>query len=126
MTIQIQQPAMRHSTPIVLIGILVLISVVAYGFGDLSFERVVSQSFINIVLVVGIYIFVGNSGIISFGHIGLMAIAAYMTAWQTMRPASKQLAIPGLPDFLLHAHMPMLGATLISAASASVVALVTG
>jgi branched-chain amino acid transport system permease protein len=126
MTGRTQQPALRHSTPIVLIGILVFISAVAYGFGDPSFERVVSQAFINIVLVVGIYIFVGNSGIISFGHIGLMMIASYMTAWQTMRVAAKQLAIPGLPDFLLHAQMPMLAATLISATSASIAALVTG
>ena len=32
---------------------------------------------VNVVLVVGLYMFVGNSGVFSFGHMGFMAIGAY-------------------------------------------------
>ncbi len=126
MKTQTRYIGMRHSTPIVLIGLVILIGLIAFALGITEIQRSVAEAFIMIVLVVGIYIFVGNSGIISFGHIGLMAIAAYVTAWLTMRPMSKQLAIPGLPDFLIHAHMPMLAATLTSALAASVAALITG
>ena len=44
---------------------------------------------IRVVAVVGLYIFIGNSGILSFGHIAFMSIGAYASAWQTCCPAMK-------------------------------------
>ena len=40
-------------------------------------QNVLVNMLINLILVVGLYIFVGNSGVFSFGHIGFMAIGAY-------------------------------------------------
>jgi branched-chain amino acid transport system permease protein len=42
-----------------------------------SLDRAVSELLIYIVAVVGLQIFVGNSGIISFGHVTFMLVAAY-------------------------------------------------
>ena len=39
---------------------------------------------INVVLVVGLYVFAGNSGVLSFGHMSFMAIGAYTTALITI------------------------------------------
>ena len=52
------------------------------------------------MLVVGLYIFVGNSGVISFGHIGFMCLGAYATAWFTIPPVMKSMTLPGLPACL--------------------------
>jgi branched-chain amino acid transport system permease protein len=78
------------------------------------------------VIVVGLYVFVGNSGIVSFGHVSFMLVAAYATTWLTCCPGLKSTFMPGLPDFVLGANLPILLATIISAAMASLFALVVG
>ena len=35
-------------------------------------------------MVVGLYIFIGNSGVLAFGHIAFTMIGAYATAWFTL------------------------------------------
>ena len=58
------------------------------------------------VLVVGLYVFIGNSGVISFGHIGFTCLGAYATAWLTIPPPMKKMTLPGLPDIILNAKLP--------------------
>ena len=57
----------------VLVGIVLLAT-----FAPGSVQRVVTQNLILLVVVVGTYIFVGNSGLLSFGHINFMAIGGPM------------------------------------------------
>ena len=71
-------------------GLLVIVALVA-SFGDRGLERTVTEGLIRIVLVVALYIFVGNSGVLSFGHIAFTAIGAYAVAWQTCRPDRKSV-----------------------------------
>jgi branched-chain amino acid transport system permease protein len=61
---------------------------------------------IRLSVVVGVYIFIGNSGIISFGQIGFMCIGAYATAWATCDPNWKQIMLQGLPVFLRETTYP--------------------
>ena len=49
----------------------------AWATGGPVTRGVVVVALINLVLVVGLYIFVGNSGVFSFGSIGLAAVGAY-------------------------------------------------
>ena len=44
---------------------------------------------INGIMVVGTQIFAGNTGILSFGHVGLAAIAAYITRHPVHSPFGK-------------------------------------
>jgi branched-chain amino acid transport system permease protein len=44
----------------------------------------VTDGLIRVMLVVGLYIFVGNSGVLAFGHITFTMIGAYATAWLTL------------------------------------------
>ena len=57
-------------------------------------------------VVVGIYIFVGNSGVLSFGHMAFMCIGAYAVGWATIDPSWKQLMLTGLPEFLQASSIP--------------------
>ncbi len=108
----------------------VVVLLVIVGGIQLVGDRIISQSLtealIRLSVVVGLFIFIGNSGIISFGHIGFMMIGAYATAWQTMDPMTKDIFVPGLPAYLLtHSHNWVV-ATVIGGLAASVVAFISG
>lgn len=90
------------STPVLLIAILLVIALIAYATGSGPFNQTVIEIFIRVVLVVGLYVFIGNSGVMSFGHIGFTCLGAYMTAWLTIPPPMKKMALPGLPDLILN------------------------
>ena len=92
------------STPVILIVLLCLIALTSLVVGTGPFNQTVIELFIRVVLVVGLYVFIGNSGVISFGHIGFACLGAYMTAWLTALPAIKK-KYSGLPDFVLTAKL---------------------
>ena len=52
---------------------------------------------INLILVVGLYVFVGNSGVFSFGQIGFMAIGAYTAATLRIPEVTKNVLYPTMP-----------------------------
>ena len=47
-------------TPIVLIVALLIMAALSYQFGSRAFNRTVVEMFINIMVVVGLYVFVCN------------------------------------------------------------------
>jgi branched-chain amino acid transport system permease protein len=114
------------ATPIILIVALLALSALTYQFGSRAFNRTVVEMFINIMVVTGLYVFVGNSGLLSFGHISFMCLGAYMTAWLTIPPAMKSITLKGLPTWLLHTQLPMWAATPISGLFTALFALIVG
>lgn len=117
---------LRHQTPVLLIGLLGLIAAASLLTTANTVQVTLTEMFIRVVVVVGLYVFVGNSGIISFGQVGFMCIGAYAAAWATAEPSFKQIMLSGLPGFLQESQYPFLvaigGALLLPAA----VALVLG
>lgn len=114
------------STPIILIGILLVVALVAFAAKSGPFNQTVIDIFIRVVLVIGLYVFIGNSGVISFGHIGFTCLGAYATAWLTIPPPMKKMALPGLPDIILNAKLPFVVAIVLAAIFAGVCAFVFG
>ncbi|WP_119271060.1 branched-chain amino acid ABC transporter permease [Taklimakanibacter deserti] len=114
------------STPIILILILIAIAVVTKLVGSRPFDRTIVEMFIRIMLVAGLYIFVGNSGVISFGHTGFMCLGAYAAAWFTIPPMMKKISLPGLPAFLADAQLPFLLSAALAGLLAALFALIVG
>lgn len=114
------------ATPIILIAILIAIALLAKFVGSGPFSRTIVEMFIRVMLVVGIYIFVGNSGVISFGHIGFMCIGAYAAAWFTIPPMMKQVSLQGLPSFLMNAKLPIFLSAGLAGVIAALFALIVG
>lgn len=114
------------ATPVMLMVALLAIAALSYQFGSRAFNRTVVEMFINIMVVAGLYVFVGNSGLLSFGHISFMCLGAYMTAWLTIPPVMKSITLKGLPTWLLHTKLPMWVATPISGVFAALFALIVG
>ncbi|MGE0237963.1 MAG: branched-chain amino acid ABC transporter permease [Parvibaculaceae bacterium] len=114
------------STPIILILILIAIAVLAKLVGSGPFSRTVVEMFIRVMLVAGLYIFVGNSGVISFGHMGFMCLGAYAAAWFTIPPVMKQVSLPGLPAVLAGAQLPIFVSAALAGLLAALFALIVG
>jgi branched-chain amino acid transport system permease protein len=68
----------------------------------------------------------GNSGIVSFGHVSFMAIGAYTSALLTAQPSVKQALIKGLAPFLAHAHWATIPAALLGGVIAASFAGIIG
>lgn len=118
---------LREAWPLlVLLAGLFLVVLVVQLIGDRIVSQTLTEALIRLIVVVGLYIFIGNSGLISFGHIAFMMIGAYATAWQTMDPMTKDIFLPGLPAYLLtHSHHWIV-ATVLGGLLSALVALISG
>ena len=113
------------ATPLILI-VALLRSRHGYRFGSRAFNRTVVEMFINIMVVVGLYMFIGNSGLLSFGHISFMCLGAYMTAWLTIPPMMKIVHLKGLPALVAAYPVADWVATPISGVFTALFALIVG
>ncbi|MGD9914477.1 MAG: branched-chain amino acid ABC transporter permease [Rhizobiaceae bacterium] len=106
---------------------LLILAVTAVGLvGGPVLERVAIDTLIKVVVVLGLSVFIGNSGVLSFGHASFGAIGAYSAAWFTLPLAAKKLFLPKLPAFVLATHLGLAPAAAIGMAAAAVFALVIG
>lgn len=87
-------------------------------------QSTVTTTLVLMVAVVGFYIFVGNSGVFSFGHAAFMAIGAYVAPLLVIDPLRKPLLIPGLPEWVADLRVGPDAATLIAGIVAATVAAV--
>jgi branched-chain amino acid transport system permease protein len=95
-------------------------------YGSTSSSRTYVVFLVNVMLVVSIQLFIGNSGIVSFGHVAFMGIGAYTTALVTVPEVLKSAQLPDLPSALAGANLGLLPAIAVSALAAAVVAAVFG
>ena len=79
-----------------------------------------------LIAVLGISLFSGNSGIISFGNVAFMAIGAQVSATFTLPPAIKTANLPLLPAFIQSAQLDFWSATAIALVIVLIVALASG
>ena len=82
------------------------------------------QMLIYVVVVIGLYTFNGNSGVLSFGHMAFMSIGAYATALLTIPTVLKSALLPNLPHWLASAQFGIVLAALAAAVLAGAIALV--
>jgi len=112
--------------PLALAVGLCAIVAVATLVGDSGAPRLVRATgtgLIMLVLVVGLSMFIGNSGIFSFGHLAFMGVGAYTTAIVTMSDVQRRFQLPGLPGWLAGLHLSGPAAALLSGLVAMVFAV---
>ena len=118
--------ASRRLWPLVALVAIVAAIAIAASFAPAVPQRRTTQALINLVAVIGLYVFVGNSGILSFGNVAFMAIGAYVSALLTMKSAAKSVFLPDLPQIIAAAEWPAFLGALAGGAVAALVALVIG
>ena len=89
-------------------------------------ERLVTLALIDAVLVLGIQIYVGNTGVLSFGHIGFGAVAGYAFALMAISPVEKAKRIADAPFGLTDVHLSPWTSLAVAVAVVLVVAVVVG
>jgi branched-chain amino acid transport system permease protein len=111
------------------IGLSLILIVLVATFHFVAAERfdlTVSEMLVRMVVVVGMFIFIGNSGVISFGHVGFMCIGAYAAGWASCDPDFKNVMLRGLPEFLRNHQYPYLPVIFGAGLLSSIVALGLG
>ncbi|MDA7948546.1 MAG: branched-chain amino acid ABC transporter permease [Hyphomicrobiaceae bacterium] len=83
-------------TLVILTVPVVLALVISEALGIRVVDRIATIFCINLVLVLGLQVFMGNSGILSFAHVGFMGIGAYASAVLSMPLQMKGMALPEL------------------------------
>jgi branched-chain amino acid transport system permease protein len=79
---------------------LVLFAVLFSQFGGASLQRTYTLFLINLIAVLGLGLFSGNSGILSFGHVAFIGLGAYLSGILTLPLDTKASTLPHLPAFL--------------------------
>ena len=77
-------------------------------------------------IVVALHVFIGNSGVISFGHVSFVAIGAFGTGVATTPVDVKPFAFPELFPFLKELEMSNIESLALGAALGGIYALVVG
>ena len=94
-----------------LLGTLMLFGVLVFG-GLLyinivggSSDKLMTAMFIDAMMVIGLQIYIGNTGVLSFGHIGFGAIAGYTFAVLAIEPDRQSTVIRNAPWDLNEVHL---------------------
>jgi len=109
---------------ILLIGILVVL-LATRAIDSVLLTRFVTEMFIDVTIVVGLQVFMGNTNILWFPHAGFMGIGAYASVIFSMGPTQKLMSLPDLYPFLAELHMgfpqALIGGGLVAAVIAAIV-----
>ncbi len=95
---------------------LIALAVAVGAGGTPALRGTVTMVLCDLIIVLGLQVFIGNSGIYSFGQLGFASIGAYVAALLTLPAAFIALQTPGLPESIATAQLGPLPATLIAAA----------
>lgn len=80
----------------------------------------------NLIIVVAMWTFIGNSGVLSFGHIAFVAVGAWTMSLLTISPAMKGSLMPELFPFLQEASADPFVALLLGGVIGGVLAFLSG
>jgi branched-chain amino acid transport system permease protein len=98
-------------------------------FGTLvssSTQTYVITTLVNVAIVVALYVFIGNSGVVSFGHISFVAVGAWTAGVLSMPGGEKPAIMPSLAGFLRDTTVGNVPSLALAAAVGAAYALVVG
>src|SRR5947207_12054309 len=84
------------------------------------------NALVNVAIVVALYLFIANSGVVSFGHISFVALGAWTAGVLSVPVSEKPAIMPNLAHFLLHRHVGNLVSLVLAALVGCVAAFIVG
>lgn len=97
----------------VMLSVLFAMSMLYTSTGGGARELLIKELLINLMLVLGLQVFMGSTGILSFGHLAFAQIAAYGVALVSIPVAVKAQRLPDLPFGLGSLELDAFAATLV-------------
>jgi branched-chain amino acid transport system permease protein len=120
---------MRRAAPVVqLLGPVALV-VGAASLGTVfshATETYFINALVNVAIVVALYLFIGNSGVLSFGHVSFVALGAWTAGVLSVPVSEKPAIMPHLAGFLRDTSVGNVPSLAIAAAVGAAYALVLG
>ena len=89
-------PVVQLLAPVAVIAATALVGTIVSS----STETYVVNALVNVSIVVALYLFIGNSGVLSFGHISFVAVGAWTAGVLSMPVDEKPAIMPNLAGFL--------------------------
>ena len=120
---------MRRAAPIVQLAMPVALVVAAALVATLvsqSTESYFIDSLVEVSIVVALYVFIGNSGVLSFGHISFVALGAWVAGVLSVPVSEKPAIMPNLAGFLRDRTLGNVPSLALAAFVGGVFALVVG
>jgi branched-chain amino acid transport system permease protein len=119
---------MRYSLKgIILLAIPLLgLTLLAHFFFSDAIQSTLTGLLINLIAVLGLYMFIGTSGVPSFGHVAFMGIAAHIQALLTLNPIIKKMLLPDLPVWLAKTELSLWPALVITVLAVGAFAFIIG
>jgi len=84
------------------------------------------DTLVKVAIVVALYVFIGNSGVLSFGTISFVAVGAWTAGVLTVPEDQKRITMPGLSHFLVTHNVGNVASLALAAAAGAVFALAVG
>src|SRR5213595_1596151 len=114
--------ALELSAPIALVLAVALFGTTVSS----STQTYVITTLVNVAIVVALYVFIGNSGVVSFGHISFVALGAWTAGILSMPASEKPAIMPNLAGFLRDTTVGNVPSLALAAAVGAAYALIVG
>jgi branched-chain amino acid transport system permease protein len=115
-------PLLQLLAPLALVGAAGLVGTLV----STSTETYFINALVNVAIVVALYVFIGNSGVLSFGHISFVAVGAWAAGVLSMPVEEKPAIMPHLFGALGNHTVGNLWSLVIAAAVGAAYALLVG
>jgi branched-chain amino acid transport system permease protein len=115
-------PLIQLLAPITLVAVAALVGTIV----STSTETYVINALVNVVIVVALYVFIGNSGVLSFGHISFVAVGAWAAGVLSMPVDEKPAIMPNLASLFRDHTIGNVWSLALAAAVGAAFALVVG
>jgi branched-chain amino acid transport system permease protein len=106
-------------------AVIAFVALMALLFG-IEEEDIILLFGINATIVVGLQLFVGNTGIMSFGHVAFVGLGAYAVGVVSVPLATRAAFLPDLPGFLSNLALSPVPAILFAGLVAGICGLLFG
>jgi branched-chain amino acid transport system permease protein len=113
--------------PELLVPAALVLGAALLGLGvSTSLQTYFLDTLVKVSIVVALYVFIGNSGVLSFGHIAFVALGVWTAGVLTVPEGQKDAIMPGLAHFLLHTNVGNVPSLALAAGVGLVFAFVVG
>jgi branched-chain amino acid transport system permease protein len=118
----------RANNALALLGPIALLALVGAVGSFMTDARTIefTNALVFAAIVVALYVFVGNSGVLSFGQIGFFIVGAYAAGEMTVPADAKQSVLPEVFSIIRDHSLGNAGSLVLAAAVGGVYALLVG
>ncbi len=118
--------AQKHSAlPMIMIPV-VLVGIGVNMFGSSLLLNVYTYFCVSLIMVLGLQMFMGNSGILNWVHIGFVGVGAYASGILSTAPMVKSMGVPNMFPALVELNMPVIPAIMVGGLIAALLAAIIG